>query len=119
MKKSIACGACRSSKRKCIHSGGPPCTRCRDRGDECIFPPKGTSFIFRRSRLERLTADNRDNDGLRADPNITRAANLATTDPFGFLTDERKKVGLIAYLGNVGHHSPFLTGSATRILNPG
>ncbi|KAK5989542.1 putative transcriptional regulatory PB1A11.04c-like protein [Cladobotryum mycophilum] len=39
----------------CIHAGGPPCVRCKERGDECIFPPKGTSFIFRRSRFERQT----------------------------------------------------------------
>ncbi|KAF5665291.1 general repressor of transcription [Fusarium heterosporum] len=94
MKKSIACGACRSSKRKCIHSGGPPCTRCRDRGDDCIFPPKGTSFIFRRSRLERHTAErDRDHDmtSVRSGSDMmeaARARSLATTDPFGFLTDE-------------------------------
>ncbi|KAF5018107.1 hypothetical protein F66182_9926 [Fusarium sp. NRRL 66182] len=129
MKKSIACGACRSSKRKCIHSGGPPCTRCRDRGDACVFPPKGTSFIFRRSRLERHAAEhgrNRDTDGIgsgaRPDSEMLEAArsrSLATTDPFGFLTDEVKNSYLRCSYKWSFHHIPnLLIAIRERSLDP-
>ncbi|KAM0208195.1 hypothetical protein ACHAQI_007206 [Fusarium lateritium] len=125
MKKSIACGACRSSKRKCIHSGGPPCTRCRDRGDECIFPPKGTSFIFRRSRLERHAAE-RDRDRDMSDApsgsdmaEAARARSLATTDPFGFLTDEVKNSYLRCSYKWSFHHIPnLLIAIRERRLDP-
>ncbi|KAF4981842.1 hypothetical protein FZEAL_2421 [Fusarium zealandicum] len=120
MKKSIACGACRSSKRKCIHSGGPPCSRCRDRGDECVFPPKGTSFIFRRSRLER---HGRDGDveiqtqfvsrsrlpDARSDEWLdARSKSLSTVDPFEFLTDEVKNSYLRCSYKWSFHHIPNL-----------
>ncbi|KAH7159578.1 fungal-specific transcription factor domain-containing protein [Dactylonectria estremocensis] len=118
MKKSIACGACRSSKRKCIHSGGPPCTRCRDRGDECIFPPKGTSFIFRRPRPDR-TRDAGDPSGLagamsqlhgpRPDEWLeSRTKNLAGVDPFEYLTDEVKNSYLRCSYKWSFHHIPNL-----------
>ncbi|KAH7237709.1 uncharacterized protein BKA55DRAFT_578171 [Fusarium redolens] len=119
MKKSIACGACRSSKRKCIHSGGPPCTRCRDRGDECVFPPKGTSFIFRRSRLERHRDEVGAGAGSRADSELIRAGNLATTDPFGFLTDEVKNSYLRCSYKWSFHHIPnLLIAIRERRLDP-
>ncbi|SPJ72668.1 related to general repressor of transcription [Fusarium torulosum] len=139
MKKSIACGACRSSKRKvtfppkvqffsltcrqCIHSGGPPCTRCRDRGDECIFPPKGTSFIFRRSRLERHAAErDRDMSDAPSGSDMTeaaRASSLATTDPFGFLTDEVKNSYLRCSYKWSFHHIPnLLIAIRERRLDP-
>ncbi|KAG5790641.1 hypothetical protein H9Q69_010314 [Fusarium xylarioides] len=119
MKKSIACGACRSSKRKCIHSGGPPCTRCRDRGDECVFPPKGTSFIFRRSRLERHRDEVGAGAGSQADSELIRAGNLATTDPFGFLTDEVKNSYLRCSYKWSFHHIPnLLIAIRERRLDP-
>ncbi|KAG7411331.1 hypothetical protein LZL87_012117 [Fusarium oxysporum] len=93
---------------QCIHSGGPPCTRCRDRGDECVFPPKGTSFIFRRSRLERHRDEVGAGAGTRADSELIRAGNLATTDPFGFLTDEVKNSYLRCSYKWSFHHIPNL-----------
>ncbi|KAJ4142799.1 hypothetical protein NW754_010238 [Fusarium falciforme] len=126
MKKSIACGACRSSKRKCIHSGGPPCSRCRDRGDECIFPPKGTSFIFRRSRLERhgrehesasqlaVTGQARSEEWLAA-----RSKTLAAVDAFEFLTDEVKNSYLRCSYKWSFHHIPnLLIGIREKTLDP-
>ncbi|UKZ78599.1 hypothetical protein TrVFT333_006345 [Trichoderma virens FT-333] len=86
MKKSIACGACRTSKRRCIHSGGPPCIRCKERGDECIFPPKGTSFIFRRSRLERQARAA--SSALPTDANITPSLLSASTGPQGGIAED-------------------------------
>ncbi|KAI1019223.1 hypothetical protein LB503_009232 [Fusarium chuoi] len=103
----------------CIHSGGPPCTRCRDRGDECVFPPKGTSFIFRRSRLERHRDEVGAGAGSRADSEIIRAGNLATTDPFGFLTDEVKNSYLRCSYKWSFHHIPnLLIAIRERRLDP-
>lgn len=48
--KSKACVACRVAKRTCIHNDHPPCKRCKDRGDECFFPPPGTSNLHRQPR---------------------------------------------------------------------
>lgn len=104
---------------QCIHSGGPPCTRCRDRGDECVFPPKGTSFIFRRSRLERHRDEVGAGAGGRADSEIIRAGNLATTDPFGFLTDEVKNSYLRCSYKWSFHHIPnLLIAIRERRLDP-
>nr|RBQ83935.1 hypothetical protein FVER53263_11663 [Fusarium verticillioides] len=103
----------------CIHSGGPPCTRCRDRGDECVFPPKGTSFIFRRSRLERHRDEVGAGAGSRADSELIRAGNLATTDPFGFLTDEVKNSYLRCSYKWSFHHIPnLLIAIRERRLDP-
>ncbi|KAF4495975.1 general repressor of transcription [Fusarium agapanthi] len=103
----------------CIHSGGPPCTRCRDRGDECVFPPKGTSFIFRRSRLERHRDEVGAGAGNRADSELIRAGNLATTDPFGFLTDEVKNSYLRCSYKWSFHHIPnLLIAIRERRLDP-
>ncbi|KAM5358962.1 hypothetical protein ACJZ2D_014856 [Fusarium nematophilum] len=134
MKKSIACGACRSSKRKCIHSGGPPCTRCRDRGDECVFPPKGTSFIFRRSRLERQGRDpesagvgagavgggGQQLHGARSEEWLAaRSRSLSTVDPFEFLTDEVKNSYLRCSYKWSFHHIPnLLIGIREKTLEP-
>ncbi|KAJ4047786.1 hypothetical protein NW760_007753 [Fusarium oxysporum] len=104
---------------QCIHSGGPPCTRCRDRGDECVFPPKGTSFIFRRSRLERHRDELGAGAGSRADSELIRAGNLATTDPFGFLTDEVKNSYLRCSYKWSFHHIPnLLIAIRERRLDP-
>ncbi|KAG9499244.1 hypothetical protein J7337_010063 [Fusarium musae] len=104
---------------QCIHSGGPPCTRCRDRGDECVFPPKGTSFIFRRSRLERHRDEVGAGAGSRADSELIRAGNLATTDPFGFLTDEVKNSYLRCSYKWSFHHIPnLLIAIRERRLDP-
>ncbi|OPB46492.1 Zn2Cys6 transcriptional regulator [Trichoderma guizhouense] len=125
MKKSIACGACRTSKRRCIHSGGPPCIRCKERGDECIFPPKGTSFIFRRSRLERQARAQ--SSALPTDTNITASllsasagpprgnaedadeqpkVNLWEIDPLDYVTDEVKESYLRCSYKWSFHHMP-------------
>ncbi|KAH6896723.1 fungal-specific transcription factor domain-containing protein [Thelonectria olida] len=115
MKKSIACGACRSSKRKCIHSGGPPCNRCRDRGDECIFPPKGTSFIFRRPRPDRHNRDldttplSNSSSQIQANEWLeARAKSLSAVDPFEYLTDEVKNSYLRCSYKWSFHHIPNL-----------
>ncbi|RSM17256.1 hypothetical protein CDV31_003971 [Fusarium ambrosium] len=126
MKKSIACGACRSSKRKCIHSGGPPCSRCRDRGDECIFPPKGTSFIFRRSRLERHGREHENASQLavrgqaRSEEWLAaRSKTLAAVDAFEFLTDEVKNSYLRCSYKWSFHHIPnLLIGIREKTLDP-
>ncbi|RTE76898.1 hypothetical protein BHE90_008642 [Fusarium euwallaceae] len=126
MKKSIACGACRSSKRKCIHSGGPPCSRCRDRGDECIFPPKGTSFIFRRSRLERHGREHESASQLavrgqaRSEEWLAaRSKTLAAVDAFEFLTDEVKNSYLRCSYKWSFHHIPnLLIGIREKTLDP-
>ncbi|EIN04455.1 hypothetical protein PUNSTDRAFT_128311 [Punctularia strigosozonata HHB-11173 SS5] len=45
----VACKRCRRAKTKCLHNGQPPCRSCAESGlaAECVFPPKGTSFIDR------------------------------------------------------------------------
>ncbi|KAL7809267.1 fungal-specific transcription factor domain-containing protein [Trichoderma gracile] len=125
MKKSIACGACRTSKRRCIHSGGPPCIRCKERGDECIFPPKGTSFIFRRSRLERqqravssaLPTDASTVSSLLSaaagpqgeapdDPDEQPKVNLWEKDPLEYVTDEVKESYMRCSYKWSFHHMP-------------
>ncbi|RFU81706.1 hypothetical protein TARUN_491 [Trichoderma arundinaceum] len=110
----------------CIHSGGPPCIRCKERGDECIFPPKGTSFIFRRSRLERQ-ARAASNSSIPTDGNITASllsasigpqsstteepdeqpkVNLWETDPLDYVTDEVKESYLRCSYKWSFHHMP-------------
>ncbi|KAF4449903.1 general repressor of transcription, partial [Fusarium albosuccineum] len=115
----------------CIHSGGPPCTRCRDRGDECVFPPKGTSFIFRRSRLERhgrdldtaaaqLASRSHVPHGARSDEWFAaRSKSLAAADPFEFLTDEVKNSYLRCSYKWSFHHIPnLLIGIREKSLEP-
>lgn len=38
-----ACVACRRSKVKCVHDGGPPCRRCKDSKQECKFRLRAVS----------------------------------------------------------------------------
>lgn len=138
MKKSIACGACRTSKRRCIHSGGPPCIRCKERGDECIFPPKGTSFIFRRSRLERqaraapnasISADGNIAASILSTPTVAQNSsaedpdehpkiNLWETDPLDYVTDEVKESYLRCSYKWSFHHIPtFFAAIRNKVLD--
>lgn len=111
---------------QCIHSGGPPCIRCKERGDECIFPPKGTSFIFRRSRLERqaraapsvsLSADSNYTSSLLNTPAVAQNSsaedpdehpkiNLWEKDPLDYVTDEIKESYLRCSYKWSFHHIP-------------
>ncbi|KAH6603126.1 hypothetical protein Trco_008517 [Trichoderma cornu-damae] len=138
MKKSIACGACRTSKRRCIHSGGPPCIRCKERGDECIFPPKGTSFIFRRSRLERqaraasnasvptdgniasslLSASTGPQGSTAEDPDEQPKVNLWETDPLDYVTDEvRESYVRCSYKWSFHHIPTFFAAIRNKTLD--
>jgi Fungal specific transcription factor domain len=36
---------------KCIHNDRPPCKRCKDRAEECLFPPPGTSSLHRGGKV--------------------------------------------------------------------
>ncbi|KAI9151985.1 transcriptional regulatory protein [Paramyrothecium foliicola] len=122
MKKSIACGACRTSKRRCIHSGQPPCFRCKERGEECIFPPKGTSFIFRRTRLERQSRPSSNDSGpapsssiaIRSAGENATGPNLQDTNPFEYMTDEVKNSYLRCSYKWSFHHIPSLLNEILR-----
>ncbi|KAK0566783.1 hypothetical protein OC861_003062 [Tilletia horrida] len=55
VKPQKACVACRRSKVKCQHDGGPPCRRCLDSGQECKFRLRADDERWRERTDETLT----------------------------------------------------------------
>jgi hypothetical protein len=122
--KSKACVACRVAKRTCIHNDHPPCKRCKDRGDECFFPPPGTSSLHRqprglrpgRQRIEIAQGDDTsprtDNGALkRSDSDASprdMPHDLSSTNPFALFTDEVKNSYLRCSYKWCFHHIPTL-----------
>jgi hypothetical protein len=114
MRNPVACVSCRSAKRQCIHKDRPPCKRCKDRGEDCYFPPPGTSSIHRQPKDRRTTGAQRNSLtrsaslSPRAEDTLARgdklggevsqllrspdgsAKDLSKTDPFALFTDEVK-----------------------------
>ncbi|KAH7317081.1 fungal-specific transcription factor domain-containing protein [Stachybotrys elegans] len=116
MKKSIACAECRSSKRKCIHAGSPPCDRCLQRGDECVFPRKYGSREPRRSIPSRPGAatvgsasDTRDSLVTAPSPlQASYASPPVDESPFPYFTDEVKACYVRCAYKWSFHHIPSL-----------
>ncbi|CAG9953271.1 unnamed protein product [Clonostachys rosea f. rosea IK726] len=124
MKKSIACTACRASKRKCINTGEPPCDRCKGRGDECIFPshahasglssqraragrreyPIGSPLSLARIKLQ---------DSAPATPSSSALA-APLDNPYSYLTDEVKSCYVRCAYKWSFHHTPSLLSSIHR-----
>lgn len=82
-----------------------------------MFPPKGTSFIFRRPRIERqgrhaemsnLINNKRPAGAQSEEWLVARSRTLATADPFEFLTDEVKNSYLRCSYKWSFHHIPNL-----------
>lgn len=129
--KSKACVACRVAKRTCIHNDHPPCKRCKDRGDECFFPPPGTSNLHRQPRGLRPGRQRIDIKEMSASPggeghghggsslvpvgrdggrggNGGGDADLSRRDPFKLFTDEVKNSYLRCSYKWCFHHIPTL-----------
>ncbi|KAF2199572.1 hypothetical protein GQ43DRAFT_398433 [Delitschia confertaspora ATCC 74209] len=129
MRNPVACVACRSAKQKCIHNDAPPCDRCKasGKGDQCHFPPPGTSAIHRRPKRPRLDSEfpphsvaqssyraseapggtSPSNTASQAQANVT-GATLEGLDPFDLLTDEVKNSYLRCGYKWSFHHTPTL-----------
>lgn len=122
--KSKACVACRVAKRTCIHNDHPPCKRCKDRGDECFFPPPGTSSQHRQPRglrpgrqridiKEQSTSPNAEGvgmvqEGVRRGGMEVGEVDMRRRDPFKLFTDEVKNSYLRCSYKWCFHHIPTL-----------
>jgi hypothetical protein len=134
--KSKACVACRVAKRTCIHNDHPPCKRCKDRGDECFFPPPGTSSQHRQPRGLRPGRQRIDIKEQSTSPNAEGtsvgggegqggrggigggggsssgrgegSADMSRRDPFTLFTDEVKNSYLRCSYKWCFHHIPTL-----------
>lgn len=133
--KSKACVACRVAKRTCIHNDHPPCKRCKDRGDECFFPPPGTSNLHRQPRGLRPGRQRIDIKEMSQSPNAEHTSgeahagrgregggasgrgdgaraleggDLNRRDPFKLFTDEVKNSYLRCSYKWCFHHIPTL-----------
>jgi len=114
---------------QCIHKGGPPCKRCKDRSEHCFFPPPGTSSVHRQPkdrrtgqrssltrssslspRLEDATVSQIGSgvSQLLRPPMIGSLHDISSTNPFDLFTDEVKNSYLRCSYKWSFHHIPSL-----------
>ncbi|KAF2085385.1 hypothetical protein K490DRAFT_21066, partial [Saccharata proteae CBS 121410] len=130
MRNPIACVSCRNAKQKCIHSGTPPCDRCKSTGrtNNCSFPPPGTSALHRVAKRQHddSTSPSAELDLRKQFPGEAngrakraRPVSLALADPFDLLTDQVKASYLRCSYKWCFHHTPtFLARVHEKSLEP-
>jgi hypothetical protein len=108
---------------QCIHNDRPPCKRCKDRGENCIFPAPGTSSIHRQPKLRQSfrrsiggaggIARNDGVDGIGDE--VSQLLNpsgagydLSRTNPYDLFSDEVKNSYLRCSYKWSFHHIPSL-----------
>ncbi|KAF2666212.1 hypothetical protein BT63DRAFT_434093 [Microthyrium microscopicum] len=121
MRNPVACASCRTSKRQCIHNNRPPCKRCKDRGDTCVFPPPGTSAMYRQRKslsVNRVGSDRSDGgqigrmgeevSQLLRSPGSSAMVDLSKHSPYEYFTDEVKNSFLRCSYKWCFYHTPSL-----------
>jgi hypothetical protein len=160
MRNPIACVSCRAAKRQvsfplsfrvsmtdmgvsganlvqCIHDDRPPCKRCKDRAEQCVFPPPGTSSFHRQPKIRHVASryqysDVKDEDD-SVGPMIPKEPpqrmtkeidfspyDLSDTDPYDLFTDDVKNSYLrCAYKWSFSHISTLLEDVRNKRLDSG